>query len=239
MQNTHLILGLAFLASSFIQRSEGHGYMLDPPGRSSMWRKGFPTPINWDDNGVRCDISERNCRVCGNRDNEAGGRYATGTIAKTYTQGQTITITLIITVNHKGYFEFSLCPNNNVHKAVTEACLQRYVLQQEGGKTKYELKPGVTGEITIKAKLPPTVTCSQCVLRWFWKTGHSWGVEPSTRFGCIGCGEQERFFGCADISIVPGRQQMADRSLESDQPFGDAAPFTDNTTRTDFDDDSE
>lgn len=32
----------------------GHGRMLDPPGRSSMWRLGFPTPKNYDDNGLNC-----------------------------------------------------------------------------------------------------------------------------------------------------------------------------------------
>lgn len=32
----------------------GHGMMLDPPGRSSMWRLGFNTPKNYDDNGLNC-----------------------------------------------------------------------------------------------------------------------------------------------------------------------------------------
>lgn len=32
----------------------GHGYMIDPPNRSSAWRKGFDTPKNHDDNGIYC-----------------------------------------------------------------------------------------------------------------------------------------------------------------------------------------
>lgn len=32
----------------------GHGYMIDPPSRSSAWRRGFNTSINYDDNGVYC-----------------------------------------------------------------------------------------------------------------------------------------------------------------------------------------
>lgn len=32
----------------------GHGMMLDPPARSSMWRLGFKTPTNYDDNGLNC-----------------------------------------------------------------------------------------------------------------------------------------------------------------------------------------
>ena len=33
---------------------EGHGNMIDPPMRSSAWRYGFGTPINYDDNGLTC-----------------------------------------------------------------------------------------------------------------------------------------------------------------------------------------
>lgn len=32
----------------------GHGMMRDPPARASMWRFGFNTPINYDDNGLNC-----------------------------------------------------------------------------------------------------------------------------------------------------------------------------------------
>lgn len=35
----------------------GHGYICDPPGRSSMWRKecgGFSTPTNVNDMGLNC-----------------------------------------------------------------------------------------------------------------------------------------------------------------------------------------
>lgn len=35
----------------------GHGYICDPPGRSSMWRKecgGFATPTNVNDMGLNC-----------------------------------------------------------------------------------------------------------------------------------------------------------------------------------------
>lgn len=28
--------------------------MLDPPGRSSMWKYGFNVPENYDDNGLNC-----------------------------------------------------------------------------------------------------------------------------------------------------------------------------------------
>ena len=33
---------------------EGHGRMRVPPSRSSMWRDGFGTPTNYDDNQLFC-----------------------------------------------------------------------------------------------------------------------------------------------------------------------------------------
>lgn len=33
---------------------DGHGRMVDPPQRSSMWRFGFPVPPNYDDAGLYC-----------------------------------------------------------------------------------------------------------------------------------------------------------------------------------------
>jgi hypothetical protein len=32
----------------------GHGYLVEPPQRSSLWRHGFGGPENYDDNGLNC-----------------------------------------------------------------------------------------------------------------------------------------------------------------------------------------
>ena len=32
----------------------GHGRLIDPPSRSSMWRYGFNNPPNYDDNQLYC-----------------------------------------------------------------------------------------------------------------------------------------------------------------------------------------
>ena len=32
----------------------GHGMMFDPPQRSSMWRFGFDTPVNTEDDFLSC-----------------------------------------------------------------------------------------------------------------------------------------------------------------------------------------
>lgn len=71
----------------------------------------------WHQNGGRCG-------VCGDpyngiRENEAGGKYATGTISRHYTEGQSISVTVDVTTNHGGYFEFRLCPINNPRSHAT------------------------------------------------------------------------------------------------------------------------
>lgn len=36
--------------------------------------------------------------------------------------------------------------------------------------------------------------------------GNTWGIDPDTGRGCTGCGYQEEFYGCADISIGHGNE---------------------------------
>ena len=70
------------------------------------------------------------CGVCGDpydgiRKHEAGGKFAKGIIVRDYKKGSVITVKTIVTANHFGYFEFRLCPLNNVHKRATQACLDK------------------------------------------------------------------------------------------------------------------
>ena len=69
------------------------------------------------------------CGICGDawgdnpRQHEApGGKYANGIITRTYTSGQDISVKVQITANHKGYFEFKLCPNNNLSEDKDQSC---------------------------------------------------------------------------------------------------------------------
>ena len=48
-----ILLGLVALLS-LTYSAEGHGRMIDPPMRSSMWRYGFDTPKNYNDNELNC-----------------------------------------------------------------------------------------------------------------------------------------------------------------------------------------
>ena len=76
------------------------------------------------------------CGVCGDawderrpRKGEGGGRFATGTIVRRYRPGQTVKISVDITANHMGYFQFRLCPQNNPRSAVSQSCLDRHLLR--------------------------------------------------------------------------------------------------------------
>ncbi|KAL8579495.1 hypothetical protein ACOMHN_025448 [Nucella lapillus] len=214
-----MLTGL-FLMAVMAGMVRGHGMMIDPPQRSSMWRYGYSTPRNYDDNQLYCggfsrqwNINGGKCGVCGDpyddsqpRANEAGGMFATGVIVKTYRQGQAIDVSVKITANHMGYFVFKLCPNNNVKKVTTQECLDQHVLTVLGPDgedmgTQFYIDNKVDTK-SVRLQLPSDVACSQCVLQWTYNTGNSWGCENvPTRRCCIGCGHQENFVNCADIAI--------------------------------------
>ena len=55
MMTFYLILVVVMVTE--LSSVTGHGYICDPPGRSSMWRKecgGFSTPSNVNDMGLNC-----------------------------------------------------------------------------------------------------------------------------------------------------------------------------------------
>ncbi|XP_071515351.1 uncharacterized protein [Panulirus ornatus] len=191
----------------------GHGRLVDPPSRASAWRFGWNTPVDYDDNEGFCggfnhqyQSQGGKCGICGDawdenpRPHEAGGKYATGAIVMQYAVGQVVDIQVDITANHKGYIEFKICPNNNPSVEATQDCLDQHPLYlADGSGLKYQV-PYYIGIHLIQVRLPPDVTCSQCVLQWRYVAGNNWGVcEDGT--GQLGCGPQEEFRSCADVAI--------------------------------------
>ena len=47
-------LSIIPLIASLLKTANGHGMMLDPPNRSSMWHYGFNVPPNYNENGLNC-----------------------------------------------------------------------------------------------------------------------------------------------------------------------------------------
>ena len=138
-----------------------------------------------------------------------------------YASGQRITVAADITANHKGYFEFRLCPQNNPSVPVTEACLDRHLLAGHGGTRYSRLWPPVacspasryylgegTRRFSTSVKLPVGLSCRHCVLQWRYVGGNNWGICPGGQAG-VGCGQQEEFRACADVAIGQGRAGAA------------------------------
>ncbi|KAK3877591.1 hypothetical protein Pcinc_017706 [Petrolisthes cinctipes] len=197
-----------------------HGYLSSPASRNSAWRFGFGTQTNYNDNELYCggrevmhSQNQGRCGVCGDnwrlsepRPHERGGVYGKGVITAQYRSGQVIPITIRISANHGGWFEFRLCNNNNPRARDSQQCLNKQLLTFADGSrgTRYNLSRSLRGDVTVHVQLPPRLSCTNCVLQWTWVVGNTWGICSDGR-GKVGCGPQETFVNCADIQISPKR----------------------------------
>lgn len=174
-----------------------------------MWRFGYPNPVNYNDNELFCggyavqwEQNSGRCGVCGDayhvkspRPHEAGGEYAKGIISRYYTAGQEIDVEVELTANHYGRFEMYLCPNNNPRQEATQECFDRYPLFISGSREHRFLIPRDTKKKDIfryRVRLPPYVTCTQCVLQWTYYTANMWGT-CSNGTEAVGCGKAGKF----------------------------------------------
>ncbi|KAK3095423.1 hypothetical protein FSP39_014481 [Pinctada imbricata] len=163
--------------------------MIEPPMRSSMWRF-YPWSINpdvkknTDDGGLNCGgfwrlhgINKGKCGICGDpfdaiqKQNEAGGKFYSGIIVRQYFHGDGyINVTIDVSSNIKGYFEFNICPLKGVNGTLTRKCLDKYPLLIKGNGLRYV--PIADGKHNLKVKIPPNLFCKHCVLRWKWIGGN-------------------------------------------------------------------
>ncbi|XP_067944772.1 uncharacterized protein [Watersipora subatra] len=200
---------LALLILGCATQVMGHGLLSEPPARNTLWREGFSNPINYNDNGLNCggfaNQWERNngkCGLCGDpyqgpRKHEAGypGGYANGIISRHYKKGAVIDVEAKITANHLGQIAFKICPVNNKNSKVTQECFDRYPLTDVNGKKKISIFNQIgnsPGTIRAQLVLPNQLTCTQCVLQWYYTAGNNHG-GPNT--------PQESFVNCADVRI--------------------------------------
>jgi len=150
------------------------------------------------------------CGICGDawdaspREHEApGGRFANGLIVRTYQPGEEIQVTVKVTANHKGYFTFRLCRNNDIQQDPDQSCFEGAggLLQvAPSGDYRFPVSTAMgNGAIEVSLRLPQW-ECDQCILQWTYTAGNSWGV-CSDGSGGVGCGPQEHFRACADIRV--------------------------------------
>lgn len=121
-----------------------------------------------------------------------------------------------------------LCPNNDPSYEAKQECFDRYPLKLSGSREHRFYIPSETkkkGVFRYRVRLPPYVTCTQCVLQWTYYTGNMWG-RCSNGTEAVGCGKPgswialsiyiyissfklyikimfpETFRNCADIAIT-------------------------------------
>ncbi|KAJ3649523.1 hypothetical protein Zmor_021263 [Zophobas morio] len=199
--------------SVLVTETFGHGMMLEPPNRSSLWRSDSSAPPNYSDNQVYCgglsfqwNQMNGNCGVCGDpynsphpQDNENTGKYGQGKVVRQYSSGSVIDVQVYLSGNHLGNFVFSLCDLKNPNAPEPgEDCFQQ--LSLSNGEPQYNVSMGEV-TINIKLKLPAGLTCERCVLRWHYTAGNNWGTCEDGSYK-LGCGPQENFRNCADVAIV-------------------------------------
>jgi hypothetical protein len=116
---------------------------------------------------------------------------------------QEIEVEIELTANHLGRFEMYLCPNNNRFQEATQECFDRYpLIVTSVGGVSYEIPTESKKQemFSYRVRLPPGVTCSQCVIQWTYYTGNMWG-KCSNGTEAVGCGPAETFRNCADVGI--------------------------------------
>lgn len=203
---------IVVLSITLIEFIEGHGMVMDPINRGSRWRIDRSAVRDYNDMQAFCggiqsqyQLYQGKCGMCGDeygdikpRAHELGGRYGQGVVVKSYRSGSTINATVKITANHKGKFIFKICNLDNEKE--TEECFDRQLLQSQN-KTEYILTSSATGDYVIPLTLPTNLQCKRCVLQWTYVTGNNWGYCANGT-GRLGCGPQEHFRTCSDITIT-------------------------------------
>ncbi|XP_001359854.2 uncharacterized protein [Drosophila pseudoobscura] len=216
------LLSVALLMAIGLQQIDAHGMMLNPPSRSSRWRYDGSAPQNWNDNELFCgglytmSNNGNRCGLCGDnfldgqpRANEIGGNIGGyGVVTRSYPASNAITVGVKITTNHLGHFEFHLC-NLDAFGQESEDCFNQNRLRFPDGSERLYIGEK-RDEFDVTVLLPENLTCTHCVLRWTYVGGNNWGICDDAGNGALGCGPQETFKNCADVSINWGRNILKD-----------------------------
>ena len=167
----------------------------------------------------------------GPRLHETGHPMAQNETVRNFFPGSSIDVLIQIVANHGGYFNFDICWRDGWNSSETESCFEKLRLsgknhtmknstentvnrdgsdQDDGERSSlserayaftYNLDASKgAGIYAMSVDLPENRTCENCVLRWHWKTANNWGAcEDGSE--AIGCGHQEVYRNCADISV--------------------------------------
>ncbi len=79
-----------------------------------------------------------------------------------------------VVANHKGFFAFKICPNDNPELDPDQDCFDRYPLEYVNGEKYFFLKPAMRNggtRIELRLKLPDGLECWQCIIQWTYVSG--------------------------------------------------------------------
>lgn len=125
----------------------------------------------------------------------------TNRTVKNYFPGSTIDVIIDLDINHGGYFEFELCSRDSFDVPESENCFQRLKFVDGSERMPLKADHSKNGFRSMSLLMPPNLReCRACVLRWNYRAGNNWGVCQDGS-EAIGCGPQELYRNCADISI--------------------------------------
>jgi len=199
-----------------IYEIDGHAALYEPPSRNSAFRFGFNTPSDYNDMSHNCGSylatppksGEKYCSVCGDAASECpSGTYCKKVIVRNYKAGQSVDVTINFAGNHGGVIQFRVCPVTNDNQEVTWDCLEKYPLaiQEAGGKTIWQEPWSDSdkhdGDVKLHVTLPSGLKCSRCVFQWHWTGANYYGTCANGTTG-MGCGPQQTYIACADVSIA-------------------------------------
>lgn len=117
-----------------------------------------------------------------------------------YERGHIMKAKVQLTTNHLGYMEFSICNlDRGNHDDESERCFRP--LYTLSGRTRVKVFRN-KNIYNVYLKIPTDLACRHCVFRWHYRAGNNWGYCPNAKYGRLGCGAQETFRTCSDISII-------------------------------------
>eukprot|EP01134_Creolimax_fragrantissima_P006518 CFRG6518T1 len=221
------------LFNVFFDCANGHGYMSDPAARNVPGNGDRQSLAAGGPNTVYREGQYRH-GLCGDKWNSEPQKWNVPKgIQATYTQGDSIDIEIVVTAHHGGWFDFQVCDSPDI----TEECFARNPLRRAvcGGNCKiwwkplgpsevnswvvthnggyhYHVIPGGTVTFKSRFKLPGSVKCSHCVLRWHWFTTNSC---PASNDNEDNSKMSEEFWNCADVRIKARHGSTPDTSPSS------------------------
>lgn len=145
---------------------------------------------------------------------------ATNKTVKNYFPGSTIDVVINLDTNHGGYFEFELCRRDSVEVQESEECFEKLNFVDGTNRLRLVADHSDKGLKTMSLVIPHDLRhCPACILRWNYRAGNNWGICADGT-AQTGCGPQELYRNCADISIGYN-QAYQTKSSSGWSPFDD------------------